>query len=380
MSAEYEIWLTDDSGQRITDSRGRSYLKEFLNLSATRAVNQIGSFSMRVPATFDKSLLQVDRMVQVWRKPAGGQLGLWRVYFIRRWRFKGSDSGRVVELEGPDQNDLLRRRIVAAYAGSTQAKKTGIEADDMMKIFVSEALDDGAAPTPDAGTRAWPGLSVQTDLTLGPQLTLSVPLDPLLTASGSGVLTQIASAARRIGQEVFFDIVPNVVTGSSISFQFQTFINQPGMDVSDRVVFDEQYGNMADPELEYDYSDETNYVYAAGQGEQANRNIQQVYDADRYSTSRWNRCEGSQDARNQDSTWGVVSAGDSALAAGRPKIRFSATPLDTAGTRFGRDWDHGYKVRARYEGVEFDSIIRVVTITVDGKGVEDIKARLEYES
>lgn len=378
--AEYELWITDDAGRRITDSRGRSYLKEFLSLTATRAVNQVGSFNLRLPATFDKSLIRVDRMVQVWRKPTGGRLGLWRVYFIRHWRFNGSGSRRVVELMGPDQNDLLRRRIVAAYSGSTQAQKTALEADDMMKEFVSEALADGVAPTPDAGTRTWAGLSAQADLALGPVLSLSAAFDPLLTRSGGGALSRIAQATRAAGTEVFFEIVPKVVTGSSITFEFQTTTGQPGMDVSDRVVFDEQYGNMADPSLEYDYTDEVNYVYAAGQGEGMSRNIQQVYDDTRYGASRWNRCEGFQDARNQGGDNEVIAAGYSALIDGQPKIRFSATPLDTAGTRFGVDWDYGYKVKARYEGLEFNSIIRAVTISVDDKGQDDIRARLEYES
>lgn len=378
--AEYEIWLTDDSGRRIADSRGRSYLKEFLSLNATRAVNQIGSFSMRLPSTFDKSLLAVDRMVQVWRKPTGGRLGLWRVYFIRKWRFKSEGSRRVVEIEGPDQNDLLRRRIVAAYSGSDQAKKEALEADDMMKEFVSEALTDSAEPTPDAGTRALSGLSIQGNLTLGPQITVSAPFDWLLTKSGAGVLSQIADAAKVYGTEVFFDVVPHVVTGSSISFQFLTFIGQPGQDVTNRVVFDEQYGNMADAEIEFDYTDEVNYVYAAGQGEQSDREVAQQYDAARMGASKWNRCEGFKDARNQPAGGGVAMMAAAAVYEGQPKIRFSATPLDTQGTRFGIDWDHGYKVRSRYLGIEFDSLIRATTITVNGQGVDDIRARLEYES
>lgn len=377
--AEYECEITDDSGVPIADSQGRSYLKEFLSLSATRVTNQIGSFEMYLPATFDKSLLKVDRMVQVWRKPTGGRKGLWRVYFIRKWNFRVAGSRKVIRIAGPDQNDLLRRRIVAAYSGSEQAKKTAFEADDMMKAFVFQAMEDSAEPIPTAGTRAWSGLSVQDNQTFGPQVSLSAPYEWLLTKSGSGVLPQIAQAARELGTEVFFDIVP-ILGQNSISFQFQTFIGQPGQDVTDSVVFDEQSGNMADPDYEEDYTDEVNYVYAAGQGEESSRNVQQVYDASRYSASRWNRCEGFQDARNQDSDNGVIAAGLGLLESGRPKIRFSATPLDTEGTRFGIDWDHGYKVKTRYEELEFDSIIRATTITVNDKGVGDIRARLEYES
>lgn len=372
MSASYELWLTTDVGVRIAQ------LTTFVSLSASRAVGEIGKFTLGLPASFDESLLAPDRMVQVWRAPTGGQLGLWRVYFIRRWIFETRGSQEVITIEGPDTNDLLRRRIVAAFASSAQASKTDF-ADDMMKEVVTQSIADGVAPVPTAGTRVWSNLSIQADLGDGPTITKSFPFDKLLTVSGQGVLPVLAKAAREAGTEVFFDIVPNVVTGSSITFQFQTFTGQPGRDVTDRVVFDQQRGNMRDPKLEYDYSDEENYIYAAGQGERADRNVQQVYDAARYGVSQWGRCEGFADARNQSADNGVREAGRAHLEEGRPKIRFSATPVDVSGTRFGRDWDFGYKVRSRYRNVEFDTIIRAVAISVDANGEETVQARLDAE-
>lgn len=373
MSGTYELWLTTDQGSRIAQ------LTTGTGFSASRVVNGIGFMSLSLPLSFDISLIQPDRMIQLWRAPAGGELGLWRVYFIRRWIFETQGSQEVLTVSGPDVNDLLRRRIVAAFSGSSQGSKTDF-ADDMMKGVVSEAMADGVEPTPDAGVRAWSNLSVQADLGDGPTISKSFSFDKLLNSSGQGVLSALAQAAREAGTEVFFDIVPNVVTGSSITFQFQTFTGQPGQDVTDRVVFDQQRGNMRDPKLEYDYTEEENYIYAAGQGEGAARNVQQVYDADRYRLSLWNRCEGFADARDQTSDNGVREAGRANLSEGRPKIRFNATPVDTVGTRFGRDWDFGYKVRARYRNIEFDTIIRATTISIDDNGNENIQARLEYES
>jgi len=170
-----------------------------------------------------------------------------------------------------------------------------------------------------------------------------------------------------------------VVTGSSLTLQFQTKINQPGQDVTSFVLFDQARGNMREPSLEYDYSEEENYIYAAGQGEGAARNVQQGYDADRYNASIWNRCEGFADARNQTASNGVIAAGNSALEEGRPRIRFTAQPVDTAGTRFGIDWNFGDKVRSRYKNVEFDTIIRAVTISLDSNRKETIQARLDFE-
>lgn len=369
--ASYELWLTTDKGVRI------ALLDDTLGFTVARVVNGIGSLGQNLPRTFDTALIKPDRMVQVWRAPSGGRFSLWRVYLIRRWRYSTVGSDEVLKISGPDANELLRRRIVAAYAESTQAGKTDY-ADDMMKEVVAEAMADGAAPTPDAGTRAWDDLSVQADLSAGPTLTKGFAWRRLLLASGGGVLPDIAKAAKIAGTEVFFDIVPKVVSSKSISFEFRTYTGQPGQDVTERVVFDQARGNLLDPFLEYDYLEEVNYVYAGGQGNETARVVEQIYDAERYSASQWARCEGFADARNQSESDGVREAGRALLERGAPRRRFGGIPLDTKGTRFGRDWDFGDKVRARYRGEEFDAIIRAVSISVRG-GQETIQARLDYE-
>jgi len=235
MSASaYELWLTSDTGLRLQLLDGVAWW------AATRQVNAIGNFTMGLPSSFDTRLIEADRMVQVWRASQGGQLGLWRVYLVRWWRWEMQDSDEIFTIGGPDCNDLLRRRIVAAYSASSQAHKTDY-ADDMMKEVVSEALSDSAEPTPDAGTRVWGDLSVQADLGDGPTLTKSFAWRSLLLPSGGGVLTSIAQAAREAGCEVFFDVVPDIVSSTSITFEFRTCTGQPGCDVVDLgVLFDQE--------------------------------------------------------------------------------------------------------------------------------------------
>jgi hypothetical protein len=369
----YEIYLTTDTGLRI------ALLDNILDLTAARAVNAIGGFSLDLPSSFDTRLIVPDRQVQVWRAPEGGRLSLWRSYFIRKWRFQTRGSEQSLTISGPDVNDLLRRRIVARYAGSAEAAITDA-ADDMMKTVVTNAIADGTNPAPDAGTRIWSDLSVAGDLSDGPSLTKAFAWSTLLTSNGGGVLPSIAKAAKQAGTEVFFDIVPDSISSTSISFEFRTYTGQPGADrTSLGAVFDQERGNLEDPFLEYDYSEEVTYVYAGGQGEGEARNIQQVYDTTRYSASAWNRCEVFADARIQTTDNGVREAGRVALQEGRPRRRFGGTPVDTSGFRFGRDWNYGDKVRARYRGLEFDAIVRAVTISLDGDGRETIQARLDYE-
>ena len=373
MAGTYELWYTDDHGVRIAQ------LDYSLGFSASILANGIGRLSMQLPPTFDTSLLVKDRMIQVWRAPAGGRLSLWRPYFLQRWSFQTMADGEAIQIYAADPNVLLTRRNVIAYSGAAQADKTDY-ADDMMKEVVTEAIADGVAPTPDAGTRVWADFSIAADLGLAPELTDAFAYDRVLTSSGGGVLGGIVKASQVAGTNLYFDVAVNTVSSSSITFQFRTKTGQPGGDLSDRVVFDQLRGNLKNPYLDFDYSEEVNYVYGTGQGEGAAREIQQSYDATRYSVSQWNRCEGVADARNQAAANGVREAARAALEAGKPVLRFSGEPVDTTGSRFGIDWNFGDLVSAVYRGYKFASIIEMVNISVNDSGAESIAARLDYTS
>ena len=184
----YEIWLTDDFGVRLAQ------ITTFSSLTATRTVNAIGWLDLVLPPSFDTSLIQPDRIIQLWRAPRGGTLSVWRAYLIRPWRWQTTGSDETLLVSGPDSNDLLRRRIVAAYSGSAQAHKEDA-ADDMMKAYVTESISDSFDPTPDAGTRVWADLSIAADLSDGPTLTKSANFGRLLQPSGGGLLADLSKAS-----------------------------------------------------------------------------------------------------------------------------------------------------------------------------------------
>lgn len=368
----YEFWLTNDYGLRLAS------LSTGVELEASRVVNGIGSFSLKMPLSFDDSLIIKDRMFQLWRKPRGGTMKLWRVYFVRWWKFSNKGGKDYVEFGGPDINDLLRRRIVAEYTASARAEKTDY-ADDMMKEIVTQALDDAGTITPDAGTRVWANLDVQGDFSLGPSVTKGFSFEHLLTSSNTGILPTLSQMSINEGTPIYFDIVPYVIGENNISFQFQTYLNQPGQDVSSSIVFSTDRGTLKDPVYEEDWTEEENYIYAAGRGENDGRVVEQVYDADRYNTSQWARCEGACDARNEETDAGTAAAGQRQLEVGRGIIRFSGIPIDTDATSFGKDWDVGYKVQAKYHNRQFYSIIWAVALKITPGG-ETIGARIDYES
>lgn len=370
MPGTIELWLTTDSGKRIAQ------LSTGLGFSGSKIVNGIGEFTWIAPASFDRNIVKPDMMLQVWYEPFGGIRKLWNVYFLRRFHYpsKGFDFG------GPDINGLLWRRIVAAYTNTSQAKKTAMPGDDMMKEVVRESLLDNAAPTPDFGTRAWADLTVQADNSLGPTISKSFPFNKLLTFDGGGVLPILARASAEAGTQVFFAIQPNIVSQDSINFEFRTFINYPGSDVSTKVIFDEDSGSLLNPDLTIDHSREENYIYATGQGTETNRDVQQVWDAARIGQSRWGRSEGEADSRNDDNSNAVIASGYSKLFEGRPKITFTGKAGDTEGTAFVKHWDVGDLVRVKSSIIEFPSLIRGVTLSYDQNGKQSVDARLDYNA
>lgn len=370
----YEFWITDDKGRRISDESGTSLITRVTWLEATRTCNGHGTLGIGLPTDFNTALLRRDRMIQVWRAPHGNSLSLFRPYFIRRWRYEFQGKEEKLSVFGVDPNELMRRRIVANYADLAQTQKTDY-ADDMMKEIVTEQFVSDVWG-PDAGSRDLPPayFSVQGDLAAGPILTKGFSWRRVMN-----VLQDLQKASREAETEVFWDVIVNNVTSSTISFQFRTKTGQPGRDLSDYgVLFSLEKGNLRDPFYDFDATEEENYIFAGGQGTEEDRVTDEAYDAARYNASQWNRCEGFADARNQTTANGVREAARTILEIGRPRERFGAHLSDVEGMRFGVDWNWGDKVKASYRDKEFDAIVWTVQLSLNQDGYETITARLDY--
>lgn len=161
--ANYEIWLTNDKGARL--ARLQPYW-----FQATRVINDVGTCQLGVNPDLEETWLRRDYMIQFWRAPIGGRLGLFRVYFLRQWRWDLIGDVETLRLYGRDANDLLRRRIVAYNEDSANSEIAATEADDAMKAIVDLNMVNDTS-TPAAGGRDWASMTIAPDLTAGPQLT-----------------------------------------------------------------------------------------------------------------------------------------------------------------------------------------------------------------
>lgn len=365
--AEYSVWLTTDEGKRI------ALLDNVLWLSWTLTVNGPGACSVGLPVDFYADWLRPDWMFQFWRRPEGRRQSLLRTFRIRRWRYETMGSTELLTAYGADANELLKTRCVPYVAGSAQASKTDY-ADDMMKEIVDEAMVSDAS-SPDYGSRDLARLSIAPAVSAGPTLTQSFAWKSKVLQ----VLQDIAEASATAGTRLYFDIEENVISATrGITYLFKTYTGQPGQDLTGHgAAFDQERGTFEAAFLEYDYTDEENYVYGLGQGEGADREVQQVYDAARINRSIWGRREGTVNASATKPADGVREAARARLEQSRPIRKVGGSVVDLPWFAFGKDWGLGDLVRAKYRGIEFDAVVEIVQGALNGEGEETITARLE---
>jgi len=371
--ATYEIWLDEPNGNRIC------LLDTVSGFEYSLVANDPGWFALSLPGTFDLNKIYLpDGIVEIWRGFGPGTLHLESAFFIRKRQRGSKDGKRFINIAGPGVTELLLRRIVAYAAGSAQADQTD-NTDDMLKEVVRDNLGADAA----AGrtiTGVGEGFTVQANIGGGPSVTKAFAYKNVLQ-----VAEELADTSQTGGTELYFDIVPSITNAGRIAFQFQTFINQRGMDRTadseSPIFFGEEWGNLQNPLYDEDYTNEKNYVLVGGPGEEAARETTEVSDTARIGASIWNRREGFKDARNTEpgDTAARTTEGNEMLNANRPRLRFSGDIVETEACRYGRDWAFGDRVTAEDSGLQFDCMIKVISIKVDGGGQETIKARLEAE-
>ncbi|HUW08539.1 MAG TPA: hypothetical protein VM537_02375 [Anaerolineae bacterium] len=380
--ASHEVWFCDQYGSRISDMWGNTGMGRLSSFTATRVTHGIGTFTGNVPASFDPGLLRRDLVIQVMRTPDGGENGLFRSYFLRRWEYSVQGGADTLELHGVCPNDLLRRRVVAAPPGvpeSLISRVAGNTIGDAMKNIVSAATSAPILPVwypVDYGSRTFSQFSVEGSTGDGPlpvkNEDIDVSYEKLFTPDGGGALGQLAAAAASLGTDIYYDVVPLVMTGSEMTYVFRTRLDQPGIDRTGRgVLFSQERGNLLNPTLTYDYSEEENYVYGVIEKGPYDTKIYQRYTKEALDASSWNRCEGVTDQKG-------ISAGPY-LRSKRPRVSFTGTITDSSGVQLGVDWDWGDRIVARYLKLQFNAIVKAVTITVAEDGSETIGSRLEYE-
>jgi hypothetical protein len=365
--ANYEIWHTDDAGNRL------DLVNIIGGFELVMVDGDVGWFVPELP--YDATRLYNnparDRRFHVYRAPAGGSLELLAVTFLRRWNQITDRSGlsRMI-MEAADTNELLSRRIVAYKATTSQTAKSDY-ADDMMKEIVDENLGGSATDTDRDITGN--GVSIAGDLSDGPSISQSFAYKNVMAA-----LQKIQQTSKAAGNEVFFKMRAATPT----SFIFETYTGQPGADRTHSggspMFFGAQFGNISNAQLQELYDNEENVIYAGGAGRDTLRVLGEAEDSTAVSASRWNRREGFLAATRNTTEAAADDAAESRLTERRGKVLFRADLNPTPAAPFGgTGWGMGDKITVSHQGQQIDCLIRAVKVRVDGRGQETVSARVE---
>jgi len=371
MGAEHRLVVRTHDGVYLRE------LETWESIQYGRFLNNVGWFMIVMSPDGADDLPDVDRLIEFWRKPEGGEERLEMVGFCRYWDWFEAGAGNDrLRIGGEDQMGLLQRRVIAFNATTSQSEKTD-EADDLIKAIMRENMGS-LAPLDEAGRpRAFPSthFEVMGDLADAPSVTRSFAWRNVLD-----VLQEVAESSREQGTPLYFDLEP---TGAG-TFAFRTWTNVRGVDRTataglNPLIFSQEAGNLTDPFLREDWRDEWNYIWGGGQGQGTDRVIDPEKDLFRNARSIWARREAFQDAREEETTLGVANRAFERLQKERPVVEFRAELLDRPQSRYGIDWGFGDKVTARYRGRQFDLTIRNVQVTLNSDGEETLSIITEVD-
>lgn len=428
MPPTYEIWLTDDSGRRIILLGDTAYF------SYSRATRGYGTCLIGVPyEEFRENVFpvfQVDRRIDIWRSPDTGiPLRHEGTYLLRMHRIytRESDNVKIIAFYGRDLKDLLRRRWVIQPAGYPETYKTDY-IDDMMKEIVREqmlwgsALDENVAQNND---RAYPEgeFQVQGDVSLGPLYTSTFPdrnvMDILRELQDASF--QLHEESPLVNERIYFDIIPfdivsfatqsilyildedglpildengdplydesNVESFAVQGFKFFTFAGLRGQDrTSSALIFSQENSNLEAPNYTLSYMEEENSIVVKGFGRGDSRPAARVTDSQRAGASRWNLCEGLEDASTEPDQDFLENYAYPRLYANEPQEDIACVFLNTPGSEdtprslYGVDWDLGDLLPVEYAGKRFNVEVDIVYVAIDETGQETISGRNEINA
>lgn len=378
----YACRLLDDRGSIITDLTTRSAL------SYTLAVNTPGTFRLTLnnqprpfglTGAFRYEVQQLDfgQRLSVWRATEGGSLRLEASFFILTIEYATlADGTEEVVISGATPLFLLDTRIVAYRKDTAQANKTG-PADNVMKAFVREGCGPLATATArNLDSAYW---SVQNDVSAGATVTIAGSTRTLLDVCQEAA---DASTAATVPIPLYYDVVEL----TERSLQFQTFVNQRGVDRTlvggqSSVTLSVDAGTLREPRLTNDWRTEKNSAWTTGVGTDIESVIERRTVAARLTKSIWSRRE-VWTGRGSATDELIGPVADAALNEGRPRARFTGQIVDNDAVRYGRDYRLGDRLAASFHGARYTAMVRAVSVDVardiaTGTDQERIDAHLE---
>lgn len=365
MSTTYEVHILDPFGSLL------AIVSDFADpqtggaaLSYGLSVGQVGQLDLTLPVGFDDALLLLDGRIEVWRKV--GNLPAKRdgdaQFLIRQWDYGPYQT----TIGAVHANELLKRRFINYYAGSSYSTKTATTADNLIKAFASQQLGSGIVAVDRIGNETQADittyLAIQANLSLGASINKSGAWRNLFD-----LVRDICDASTEGGTYLTFDVVAT----SPTTLELQTFTTQRGVDrrasSGQPLIFSKARGNIENVNLRVDRREEVTFVTGGGQGEGAYRVTANDDDPVRMADSPLNRREVFIENVNLDSATTLGYECSARIREGRPRITLSADVVETATCTRGVHFDYGDYVTIEHRGQQYNTRIDVVGVSLNNR-------------
>lgn len=370
--ADYELLLHDQFGVRLKEIKPVSF-------SVARRVNEVGATSIVIPhgTGIEYGHIQRDQIVTISRALPGAKSYLEgeTLWFMtgREW------SREALQIYLQDANTILQRRIIAYYAQSAQASKSG-PAANVIRAIIRENFGN-LAP---AGRDVSAFLAIQADDGLGATVSKDFAWRPVLDT-----IKEIAAASEEAGVFCGFDVVAahspmSAVSGRlAFNLEFRCFRQQRGLDHrwpggNPPVLIGSKLGTLNNPKVSETWTGELSKVYAGGEGQGVNRLIDSATKQTRVDASIFGLIEGFRDANRVKTSAGLQDEASTQLAARTARTIVTGSLAETEKIRYGREIRFGdfLTVSEPDAGANVDVRLNAVQIDVKREG-ETIAAALE---
>lgn len=361
--ADYQIWLTDPLGRRITS------LDKYAYFSYTKTSRGLGTILIGFPFDYIVSKLgndyfALDNRIDVWRRPLKGmELSRDTLFFLRKFRIyqRAEDNMLMIEYFGRSAIDLLRR-------GYTYTATPVTESADNFMVRVLTYSNTSWVVTP-YGTLITPSGVISGN---GPSLTIGASdytnMNVLDALTDIKSITETEHNIDPAQKKCYFDLVPTDFPDGSTLFTFNTYAGIRGADRTSGTVFSIENGNLIKPSYEEDYLDEITMVHNVVSYFAPDANLSALNVVSKYSTAFLS--DPADDAHK-------------ILAQNAAKRTFSGVFVDSPGgpsqprSLYGLDWDLGDLLPVRFAGKTFSAEVVIIYVNIDDKGKEEVTGRTE---
>lgn len=368
MAVSYHVVLKNALGAQV------ALFDDWDTLLVAQVVNGIGSFDLIISGYDARAaLFEVDSQIEVYRSNLAYGIaayiefeGLCRDFY----REIDENGKRTFRVTGTGYNDLLYRRTIAYYSGTTYTDKSA-PSETIMKEFVYENAGAGAAsPNRLFITGPITGFTIEGGSGTG------------ATWTGARAYRNLLDILQEISVQTLMDF-DTIGIGAAL-YEFRTYVGQRGLDRTTTglnsttglngagnvpQVFSLQYGNMGTPSYKVRRSDERNAALVLGAGADSSRVVVERTDAVAMAASPVNAREITRDARNESTLAGLQTKGDQLLKQFQYTEEFDFSYIETPACQYGRDFNIGDMITAQFDEIQVNKKIVGVSARVQG-GIE----------